>query len=70
MNVFIYVRFTGGFGMTTLQRGVVGGDRMEMFVDLQYEETNRTSVSGALVMFAGAYMMYFRISQGRIRGSR
>ena len=39
---------------------MVGGDRMERFVDSDFasKATDRRSVSGAVVMFAGACVMY------------
>ena len=59
MHVLMYVRFTNSFGIT-FQRGMVGGDRMEFFVDSDFasKATDRRSVSGAVVMFAGACVMY------------
>ena len=61
MHVLMYVRFTSSFGITFL-RGMVGGDRMELFVDSDFasKATDRRSVSGAVVMFAGACVMYLR----------
>ena len=59
MHVLMYVRFTSSFGIT-FQTGMVGGDRMEHFVDSDFasKATDRRSVSGAVVMFAGACVMY------------
>ena len=59
MHVLMYVRFTSSFGIT-FERGMVGGDRMELFVDSDFasKATDRRSVSGAVVMFAGACVMY------------
>ena len=59
MHVLMYIRFTSSFGIT-FQRGMVGGDRMERFVDSDFasKATDRRSVSGAMVMFAGACVMY------------
>ena len=59
MHVLMYVRFTSSFGIT-FQRGMVGGDQMELFVDsdLASKATDRRSVSGVVVMFAGACVMY------------
>ena len=59
MHVLMYVRFTSSFGIT-FQRGMVGGDHMELFVDSDFarKATHRRSVSGAVVMFAGACVMY------------
>ena len=59
MHVLMYVRFTSSLGIT-FQRGMVGGDRMELFVDSDFasKATDRRSVSGAVVMFAGACVMY------------
>ena len=59
MHVLMYVRFTSSFGIT-FQRGMVGGDRMELFVDSDFasKATDRRSVSGAVVMFAGACVLY------------
>ena len=58
MHVLMYVRFTSSFGIT-FQRGMVGGDRMELFVDSDFasKATDRWSVSGAVVMFGGACVM-------------
>ena len=59
MHVLMYVIFTSSFGII-FQRGMVGGDRMELFVDSDFasKATDRRSVSGAVVMFAGACVMY------------
>ena len=59
MHVLMYVRFTSSFGIT-FQREMVGGDRMELFVDFDFasKATDRRSVSGAVVMYAGACVMY------------
>ena len=59
MHVLMYARFTSSFGIT-FQRGMVGGDRMELFGDSDFasKATDRPSVSGAVVMFAGACAMY------------
>ena len=59
MHVLMYVRFTSSFGIT-FQRGMVGGDHMELFVDSDFasKATHRRSVSGAVVMLAGACVMY------------
>ena len=59
MHVLMYVRFTSSF-VITFQRGMVGGDRMELFFDSDFASraTDRRSVSGAMVMFAGACVMY------------
>ena len=59
MHVLMCIRFTSSFG-TTFQRGMVGGDRMENFVDSDFasKATDRRSVSGAVLMFAGACVMY------------
>ena len=55
----MYVRYTSSFGIT-FQGGMVGGDRMELFVDSDFasKATDRRSVSGAVVVFAGACVMY------------
>ena len=55
MHVLMYFRFTSSLGIT-FQRGVVGGDRMELFVDSDFtsKATDRRSVSGTVVMLAGA----------------
>ena len=59
MHVLMYVRFTSSFGIT-FQRGMVGGDQMELFVDSDFasKATDRRSVSRVVVMFAGACVMY------------
>ena len=59
MHVLMYVRFTSSFGIT-FQRGMVGGDHMKLFVDSDFasKATDRRSVSGAVVMFAGACVVY------------
>ena len=65
-HVLMYFRFTSSFGIT-FQRGMVGGDRMELFVDSDFtsKATDRQSVSGAVVMFAGACVMYLCRTQRR-----
>ena len=64
MHVLMYVRFTSSFGII-FQRGMVRGDRMELFVDSDFasKATDRRSVSGAEVMFAGACVMYLSRTQ-------
>ena len=59
MHDLMYVRFTSSFGIT-FQRGMIGGDRMKLFVDPDFasKATDRRFVSGAVVMFAGACVMY------------
>ena len=59
MHVLMYVRFTSRFGIT-FQRGIVRGDRMELFVDSDFasKATDRRSVSGVVVMFADDCVMY------------
>ena len=59
MHVLMWVRFMSSFGIT-FQRGMVGGDRMDLFVDSDFvsKATDRRPVSGAVVMFAGACVMY------------
>lgn len=64
LHILMYVRFTSGFGIT-FQRGTVGGDTMELYVDSDFasKATDRRSVSGALVMCAGACVMYLSRTQ-------
>ena len=59
VHVLIHVRSTSRFRIG-FQRGMVGGDRMELFVDSDFatKATDRRSVSGAVVMFAGTCVMY------------
>ena len=59
MHILVYVRFTSSFGIT-FQRGMARKDRMELFVDSDFasKATDRRSVSGAVVTFAGACVMY------------
>ena len=63
MHVLMYVRFTSSW--IIFQRGMVGGDRMELFVDSDFasKATDRRSVSGAMVVFAGACVMYLYRTQ-------
>ena len=51
MQILMYVRFTSSFGIRS---------RMKLFVDSDFasKATDRRSVSGAVVMFAGVCMMY------------
>lgn len=55
LHVLMYVRSTSGLSMT-FQRGTMRGDRMELFVDSDFasKATDRRSMSGAVVIFAGA----------------
>ncbi|CAM9496081.1 unnamed protein product [Pylaiella littoralis] len=64
LHVLMYVRGTTDFGIT-FQRGVPGGEHMELFVDSDFasKATDRRSVSGAVVMFAGACLMYLSRTQ-------
>lgn len=59
LHILMYIRFTSDFGIT-FQRGTVGGDCMELFVDSDFasKAAGRRSVSGAVMMFAGACVMY------------
>ena len=59
MHVLMYVRFTSSFGII-FQRGMVGENRMKLFLDSDFasKATDRRSVYGAVVMFAGACVMY------------
>ena len=62
MHVLMYVRLTIGI---TFQRGMVGGDRMKLFVDSDFasKATDRRSVSGAVIMFPGVCVMYLCSTQ-------
>ena len=55
MHVLLDVRFKSSFGIL-FQKGMVAGDRMELLVDPNI--ASKATVSGAVVMFAGAWVMY------------
>jgi len=64
LHVLMYVRLTSSYGIT-FQRGVGGGVGLEVFVDSDYASraTDRRSVSGGVVMCAGACVSFFSRTQ-------
>ena len=64
LHVLMYVRFTLDFGIT-FQRGLSNGVTLDVFVDSDFANaaTQRKSVSGGVVMCAGACVQYFSRTQ-------
>ena len=60
LHVLMYVRFTSSYGIT-FQRGTASGFGLEVFVDSDFASraTDRRSVSGGVVMCAGACVSFF-----------
>ncbi|CAM9450595.1 unnamed protein product [Pylaiella littoralis] len=67
LHVLMYIRFTSSFGIT-FQRGTTGGVGFEVFVDSDYvsRATDRRSVSGGVVMCAGACVSFFSRTQNSV----
>ena len=64
LHILMYVRFTSSYGIT-FQRGTKGGLALQLFVDSDYasKATGRKSVSGGVVMCAGACVAFFSRTQ-------
>ena len=60
LHILPYIRLTRGHGIT-FQRGTDSGVDLELYVDsdLASRDTNRRSVSGRVVMCAGACVPFF-----------
>ena len=60
LHVITYARFTSSYGIT-FQRGTASGVDLEVFVDSDFASraTDRRSVSGGVVMCAGACVSFF-----------
>ena len=60
----MYVRFTSNYGIT-FQRGTASGVGLEVFVDSDFANraTDRRSVSGGVVLCAGACVSFFSRTQ-------
>ena len=59
LHISMYVKFTSSYGIT-FQRGTEGGVNSEVYVDSDYtsKATDRRSVSGSVVMCAGACVSF------------
>ena len=64
LHVLMYVRFTNSYGIT-FQRGTEGDVNLEVYVDSDYasKATDKSSVSGSVVMCAGACGSFFSRTQ-------
>lgn len=64
MHIAMYIRFTSTLGIT-FQRGSRGGIDLRLYVDSDYANraTDRRSVSGAVVMCAGACVSFLSRTQ-------
>ena len=60
LDILAYVNGTRGFSIT-YQRGTTVGIYLEVFVDADYASgaTERSSVSGGAIMYAGACVCWF-----------
>ena len=67
LHVLMYVRFTSSYGIT-FQWGTASGVGLEVFVDSDFASraTDRTSISGGVVMCAGACVSFFSRTQKRV----
>ena len=64
LHVLMYVRFTSGYGIT-FQRGTARGVEFEVYVDSDHASraTDRKSVSGGVMMWAGGCVSFFSRTQ-------
>ena len=64
LRILMYIRFTSSYGIT-FQRGTARGVGLEVFVDSDFvsRATDRRSVSGGIVMCAGACVSFFSRTQ-------
>ena len=64
LHILMFIRFTSSYGIT-FQRGTVNGVGLEVFVDsdIASRATDRRSVSGGVVMCAGACVSFFSRTQ-------
>ena len=60
LHILMFVRFTSSYGIT-FQRGTESGVTLEVYMDSEYasKATYRRSVSGSVVMCAGACVSFF-----------
>ena len=60
LHILQYIRLTSGHSITA-QRGMGSGVDLELYVDSDFasRDTNRRSVSGSVVMCAGACVSFF-----------
>ena len=64
VHILMYIRFTSSYGIT-FQRGTASGVGLKVFVDSDFasKATDRRSVSGGVVMCAGACVSFFSRTQ-------
>ena len=64
LHMLQYIRLTSGHGIT-FQRGMGSGTDLELYVDSDFasRDTNRRSVSGGVVVCAGACVSFFSRTQ-------
>ena len=64
LHILMHIRFTSSYGIT-FQRGTTSGVGLEVFVDSDFASraTDRRSVSGGVVMCAGACVSFFSRTQ-------
>ena len=64
LHILQYIRLTNGYGIT-FQRGMGSGVDLELYVDSDFasRDTNRRSVSGGVVVCAGACVSFFSRTQ-------
>ena len=64
LHILQYIRLTSSHGIT-FQRGMASGVDLELYVDSDFasRDTNRRSVSGGVVMCAGACVSLFSRTQ-------
>ena len=70
LHILQYIRLTSGHGIT-FQRGMGSGVDLELYVDSDFASrgTNRRSVSGVVVMCAGACVSFFSWTQKSVTRS-
>ena len=64
LRIVMYIKSTSTYGIT-FQRGLSSGVQLELYVDVDYahEANDRKSVSGGVVMCAGAYVSFYSRTQ-------
>ena len=67
LYILMYIRFTSSYGIT-FQRGTASGVGLEVFVDSDFASraTDRRSISGGVVMCAGACVSFFSRTQKNV----
>ena len=62
LPIMMYIKSTSTYGIT-FQRGLNSGVQLELYVDAHYAHNDRKSVSGGVVMCAGASVSFYSRTQ-------